>query len=164
LPITKLDANPGMIQIFGGFRSECVLPMEEAALDYAATHKRPIWTIAGAATDSIISAVKTNYPRYKNMFRETPMNATMLGVRFATMIKQIATPKLAALYGVTLVPTYIIAENLVWCDGMMAFIKAYGALFGMDIRGVRRPSPIAIDLADIAASPRHTLVLFSKSN
>ena len=154
--LTKLDANPDMYSIFGGFRTECVAPMEEALLDYAAVKKRPIWTIAGAATDSLIAPVATNYARYKYMFRATPLNSTVMAVTFGQMIKQIAAPKLAALYQgdpTKLVPTFIIAENLVWCDSMVAFIQGYAAGLGMDLKGVRRPSPVATDFAsDIAAA------------
>jgi len=155
--ITKLDANPDMYSIFGGFRTECVAPMEGALLDYAAVHKRPIWTIAGAATDELITPVATNYERYKYMFRATPLNSTILGYMFgAGLIKQVIAPKLAALYfgdPTQLVPAYIIAENLVWCDGMVGLLQAGGAAMGMDIKGTRRPSPVATDFsADIAAA------------
>jgi branched-chain amino acid transport system substrate-binding protein len=156
--LTKLGANPDMIQMFGGFRTECVAPMEEALMDYAATHGKPMWTIAGAATDDLVSKIQTNYARYKYMFRVTPLNSTVMAQTFGTFIGQIVVPKLKALYGFTgNVPAFVIAENLVWCDGMVAYMKNTTNQASMGIylagTGVSRPSPIATDFsADIAAA------------
>jgi branched-chain amino acid transport system substrate-binding protein len=152
--LTKLNANPDMQFLIGGFRAECVAPMEEAAMNYAASHGRPIWIIAGAAADSLISVVKTNYARYKYMFRVSPWNSTVMVETLANFIAQIAAPKLKALYSIAgNVPTYIIAENLVWADSWVAFFQANCSKYGMDLKGVSRPSSIATDFsADIAAA------------
>jgi branched-chain amino acid transport system substrate-binding protein len=157
--ITKLEANPTMHILIGGFLDECVLPMEEAAMDYAATHHRPMWLDCGASGDAIIAKVQTNYERYKYMFRETPLNSSALGKELAPVIGQVVVPKLKALYGFTgyggLVPTYLIMENLAWCDDLIAsaFSPAGQAIMGIKVLGIRRPNPIATDFsADIAAA------------
>jgi branched-chain amino acid transport system substrate-binding protein len=155
--LTKLDANPTMIFIYGGFRTECVSPMEEAAMDYAASHGRPIWTIAGAATDYLIGQIASNYPRYKYMFRVTPLPALTMARTLAAFINRTVVPELQGLYYsgdlTHKVPTFVIAENLVWCDDMVAFFKANCTNYGMDYKGISRPSPIATDfLTDIAAA------------
>lgn len=159
---TKLDEHPDMYAMYGGFRSEVVMPMEEVFLDYCedevdAGRMPPTWTICGAATDEIIDPIQDNYARYRYMFRATPMNATALFQMFLFgLIAQVAAPKLAALYTgdpSTPVPTYIIAENLVWCDTMVMGIQAYAASAGLSVKGVSRPSPVATSFAtDIAAA------------
>jgi branched-chain amino acid transport system substrate-binding protein len=151
---TKLNANPDMQFLIGGFRTECVGPMEEAAMDYVAVHHRPIWIIAGAAGDSLISVVQTNYARYKYMFRVTPWNSTVMVKTLANFIAQIAAPKLKALCSIAgNVPTYIIAENLAWADSWVAFFQANCSKYGMDYVGVSRPSPTATDFSpDINAA------------
>jgi len=152
--ITKVEANPTMSTIIGGYLEECVIPMQEALMDYAITHKRPIWIICGANTKEIIPPGK--YERYKYMFRVTPLNVTALAMSFGALIGQIVAPKLAALYygnPATLVPTYVIFENLVWCDEMLEYVQDNSAALGIDIKGFRRPSPIATDFAaDLAAA------------
>jgi hypothetical protein len=152
--LTKLNANPDMQFLIGGFRSECVVPMRELAMDYAAVHGRPIWFICGAATPEIIPTGQ--YDMYKYMFRVTPPDSTTMANTLGAFIKQIVAPKLAQLYFSNAskpVPTLIIAENLAWCDSMVAFIQGNGAAFGMNLRGVRRPSPITTDFSsDIAAA------------
>ena len=120
--LTALTDNPDMETLIGGFRTECVLPMREACMDFAAAHGRPIWFIAGAATTEIIADIQTNYPRYKYMFRVTPMNSTALFMQILGMLVYNIQPKLAALYGEP-VKTIIVAENLVWCDEMVANLE-----------------------------------------
>lgn len=113
------------------------------------------------ARDRIIEVVKTNYSRYKYMFRAMPTNASTLFKTFLFgLIKQIIAPKVAALYGFPTppdggVPAYIIAENLVWCDRIILEIAKYslggpsreGYLSGLDLKGWFRPSPIATDFS-----------------
>jgi len=151
--IKALDGTTASCQFFvGGFRTECVLPIREAVMDFAAANGRPIWFIAGAATNELIdcggaghmpgtgTCVRCNYARYKYMFRVTPMNSTILFKQFAMFLRTyVLLKKLAPMYGnytgVTIpitpthpyeekvyspkVKTYIVAENLVWCDIMV---------------------------------------------
>jgi len=148
----KLGEHPEMLNLFGGFRTECVIPMAEKFLDHCKTQADagkmpPIWTIAGAATGTIIDPVKTNYARYKYMFRGTPMNASFLFVTFCKFIGQVIAPKLAQLYygnPATKVPTFIIYENLVWCDLVPTVVSMYASGF-LDVKGTSRPSAVATD-------------------
>jgi len=147
--IAALDGTKASCQFFvGGFRTECVIPIREAVMDFANATGRPIWFIAGSATDSIIDCgvgvctkcVRCNYARYKYMFRVTPMNSTILFKQFAMFLRTyVILKKLAPMYGsytgVTIpitpthpyeekvyapkVKTYIVAENLAWADVMV---------------------------------------------
>ena len=96
----------------GGFRTECVGPIREALMDYAAANGRPIWFVAGAATSELIdcggaghfpgtgTCVRHNYERYKYMFRVTPMNSSMLVKQFAAFMRTyLLLKKMAPMYG-----------------------------------------------------------------
>jgi len=153
--LTKVEANPTMSTIIGGYLEECVIPMIEVLMDYARTHERPIWIICGANTKEIIPAGQ--YERYKYMFRVTPLNTTSLVQEFSAVIGQIVSPKLKALYPAKLidgkVPAYIIMDNLVWCDDILKYVQDNAVALGIAIKGVRRTDPIATDYsADIAAA------------
>ena len=150
----KLEANPDMQIIIGGSSSEYIFPMREFAMDYAAVNKRPIWIIAGAAADELIdcgngacgACVRCDYDRYKYMFRVFPTNLTTLSkVLILGFIKQIVAPKLAALYYgdlTKLVPAFVIAENLRWCDPIVQGLCVWDIpSLGIDVKGVRRPGP-----------------------
>ena len=52
--LKALDTHTSMKILVGGFRTDVVLPMREAAMDYAAVHGRPIWIICGASEDFLI--------------------------------------------------------------------------------------------------------------
>jgi hypothetical protein len=92
--LSALNAEPQMRYIIGGFRTECVAPIEEACMSFAAANGRPIWIIAGAATDSLITPVISNYARYKYMFRATPMASSVLLTQIATMVRGNLMPKI----------------------------------------------------------------------
>ena len=174
--LTKLDAHPDMQFLIGGFRSECVFPMREAAMDYAEVHGRPIWFICGAATDELIDDgpvkdnpwddVRENYARYKYMFRVSPVNATTLLNTLVAFLKDYVLPqKLAPIYG-SPVKTYVVAENLVWCDGMVTSLQAGALGTQAEIVGVYRPSPLEMDHTPIfesieAAEARLVVHIFS---
>jgi hypothetical protein len=89
-----LAAEPNMRYMIGGFRTECVAPMEEALMDYAAANDRPIWYICGAATDSLVSVVLDDYDRYKYMFRNTPMSSTALFTQIVTFMRGNMLPQI----------------------------------------------------------------------
>ncbi len=153
----------------GGFRTECVGPIREAVMDYAAANGRPIWFIAGASTDALIDCggigcgkcVRCNYNRYKYMFRITPMNSTMLFKQYAAFLRTyVLLKKLAPMYGnytgVTIpvtpthpyeekvyyppVKTYIVAEDLTWCD-LMVKCLAGNSTYPELYLGVPNPYP-----------------------
>ena len=106
-------ALPEVDFLVGGFRSECVFPMRETAMAYAAVHNKPIWIITGSATTRLIdcgyptghplacgSCVRCNYDRYKYMFRVTPQNDTFLFKSVAMYLRMWVLPaRLAKIYG-----------------------------------------------------------------
>jgi len=128
----------------GGFRTECTKPIRDMA---AANQK--LFYICGAATNELIDCgkplgtpcawgcVKHNYATYKYTFRITPVNATALVKGILGFVRYYVLPsRLGPLYGVQLdadpeldIKTAVIAENLVWADGLFnAF--AYGGYAG----------------------------------
>jgi len=128
----------------GGFRTECTKPIRDMA---AANQK--LFYICGAATNELIDCgkplgtpcawgcVKHNYATYKSIFRITPVNATSLVKGIVGFVRYYVLPsRLGPLYGVQLdadpeldIKTAVIAENLVWADGLFnAF--AYGGYAG----------------------------------
>jgi len=149
--LAALDANPDMDIIIGGFRSECVIPMREAAMDYAAANGRPIWLIAGAATDGLLG-VEVDYERYKYMFRTTPMAVGSLFNQLLAMMSSLILPKIENAHG-TGVPSaniYIVAEQLVWCDSAVATLQyVIPNVLGRNLAGTARPSAVETDFTDI---------------
>jgi branched-chain amino acid transport system substrate-binding protein len=130
---------PNVDFLIGGHVSECVFPSREAVADYAAAHGKPIWIICGATTDSLIDCgypigdpracgkcVSCNYDRYKYFFRTTPFNDTTLFKSVVAFLRYYLLPqKLAKVYG-SPVKTYILAENLVWADSIVAVLAGSG--------------------------------------
>jgi len=143
-----VGALPLVDWLVGGFRSECAFPMREAAADYFEANNKPMWTVTGCATTRLIDCgfgiitatpcgqcVRCDYPRYKFLSRATPMNDTYLFGAFSAFIREYLlgqlpatgfpyptfnTPgKLARMYQDP-VPTYLVMENLVWTDTMLA--------------------------------------------
>jgi branched-chain amino acid transport system substrate-binding protein len=161
----------GVDFLIGGFRTECVFPMCEAAMDYAAVYGRPIWIIAGASTNSLMEAVGTDYERYKYMFRVAPVNSTYLAASLISFLAGWILPHtLIPLYG-SPVNTYIVAEDLVWCDAIPPALQYYldytsGLYPVCNFTGVARPSPLETDfspiLEDVEAKDARLLIhLFS---
>ena len=153
--LVSLTDNPDMQFLIGGFKTECVFPMREAAMDYAEVHGRPIWFVCGVATDELIDCgdgtcghcVRCDYDRYKYMFRVSPVNATtLLNTLVAFLTDYVLPQKLAPIYG-SPVKTYIVAEDLVWCDGIVASLQGGALGTQAEIVGVARPSPVAIDFS-----------------
>ena len=155
--LAKLEANPDMQFLIGGSSSEYVLPMREVVMDYAAEHKRPIWFIAAQADELIDcgvgicgACVRCDYARYKYMFRAISIynQSITAKVLLFGLIAQIVAPKLSVLFVESPLKTYIIAENLHWCDDKVYLIQTYGPILtylgfpvDLNIVGVARPSP-----------------------
>jgi len=165
-----LTAGDGLAFLIGGFRTECVIPMIEAFCDYCneqndtASYPQPVWYIAGAATDSITNNVQSNYDKYRYMFRVAPMNITSLTKTLIAFAAGWTLPhKLIPIYGLP-VKTYIVAENLVWCDIMPTLFQYYlnnntGVYPLCDFVGVARPAWDETDfsaiLSDIESKDAH---------
>ena len=126
--------------VVGGFRTECVQPIHEVAVNY---HK--LFFISGAATNQLIACgtgtcgkcVQCDYNKYKYMFRVTPINDTMLAYNILGFLKGYVLPyKLAPLYGQQLdgdpeldIKTAVIAEDLDWTINMYNMF-VYGGYLG----------------------------------
>lgn len=104
----------------GGFRSEALLAYQEEFME-----AEIIFIDTGASTDIFCTNVMTDYDTYKYMFRWMPINSTSLaGQILSTLIG----------FAVTMNGTYpnhevnqigILAEDLTWTTGMVAFLQAY---------------------------------------
>jgi len=144
--------------VIGGFSTDAVGAMRDEAAAHATdpAYERPIYVIAGAATNELIdcgdgtcgACVRCNYDLYKYTFRVTP-NSTIL---FATTLYAVAETiaKLKAIYGGDTVDTAIICESLSWAVLMRAALAAYLPMCGANI--VYNPDtvdPYANNYADI---------------
>jgi branched-chain amino acid transport system substrate-binding protein len=110
--------------VIGGFRTECTTAMIEVAADYG----KP-FIINGASTNELITdTVGVNYARYKYLFRNNPINSTMLFATIAYSLAYYLIPvKLAPIYGHDLdgnastppqVRVAVISEDLAWNQQM----------------------------------------------
>ena len=151
--LAALDAHPDMDIIIGGFRSECVAPMREAAMDYAAANGRPIWLIAGSSTDGLLK-VDEDYERYKYMFRTTPMSSDSLTYQLLALMRNLVLPKIEFITGAP-PRIYIVGEQLEWLDEAIADLeeaiplpRAFGGLGSTHV-GTARPSAVGTDFSDI---------------
>jgi hypothetical protein len=167
---SKLAAYPTMRYIIGGFRTECCAPLEQTLMTYDAdviVHPGSypagagpvIWEIAGAATDTLVVTGPTTggtvWPVTgivsPYIFRVTPFSSTVLMDTFLYgAIKQVIAPKLAALYygnASHLIPTYVIAENLHWCDLIGPLVQGNATSVGLNWLGTSRPSATETDFS-----------------
>jgi len=164
--LATLDAHKDIQLLVGGFLGESLFPLRDVAMDYAAEHGRPIWTICGASDLKLIdcaggtfdpvtkqrrpfcgACVRCDYERYKYMFRSDPMNATYLSSQLMGMAGQLAIPKLKAIFEEDPLPTYLIAEDLLWADIIVDQLHAAVDLLGIDLVGESRPSSIETDFS-----------------
>lgn len=138
--MVRLITVEGVDFVIGGFRTECVDPIRKKAADY---HK--LFFITGAATNKLIDdgtgadpdTVRSNYDRYKYLFRVTPINDTMLAYNILGFLKGYVIPsKLVPLYGQELdtdgyldIKTAVIAEDLDWTLNMYNMF-VYGGYLG----------------------------------
>jgi branched-chain amino acid transport system substrate-binding protein len=106
----------GAQYFIGGFRTECTAAMIEVAMDVPVP-----WLINGASTDFLINAtVRDDYPRYKYLFRNNPVNSTTLFNTIGGYLGGYLIPaKLVKMYG-SPVKVSVITENLAWTDAMHA--------------------------------------------
>ena len=143
--LTALSTPPGLDFIVGGFRTECVYGMMNAMHNYylannGTGNKQPVWYISGAATDALMNPVLRPY-----LFRVAPVNSTSLVATLIAFLAGWVLPhKLIPIYGLP-VKTYIVAENLVWCDIMPTLLQYYlnnntGVYPLCDFVGVARPA------------------------
>ncbi len=130
----------------GGFRTEAVNGAREVAMDY-----QKIFSIVGASTDELIDTpdpanpgylqtVRTNYARYKYMFRTTPVNSTTLFKSIAGFLKYVMAAKLMPIYTLYAKPLKIavVSENLAWTTVMHAYLSSplfWNYVMGMSAYG-----------------------------
>jgi hypothetical protein len=147
--LTAALTSNKIVYLIGGFRTECVGPMEDTVLSWWQTHGLPLWFIEGAATDSLINPVT-----YPFVFRITPLPSTALGEVLGAFISEIVAPQMMIRYmneGVTYhnatyypsIPTAIIAEDLTWADPVVDPLVALAPSLGLKIVDVDRVSPTA---------------------
>ena len=135
--------------IVGGFRTEAVLAMQ----DIAAEHKK-IFIGCGAAHPELCTRVAENYNKYKYFFRGTPFNSQFLA---KTCFIQSATigALLKNALGVEKIKVAIVGEKAMWVDPMIEPAQNFFKQMGMEVVGVWRPSPVAMDVtAELSAIQR----------
>jgi len=157
--MNRLVVTEGCQFVIGGFRTEAVGPMRDEAAGLATdpAYERPIYIIAGAATNELIdcgtgtcgACVRCDYALYQYTFRYTPVNSTIL---FTTILGAAANAlvKLNKIYDGATVNTAIVCETLDWTVAMRAGLAAYLPMYGANI--VYNPdtvNPYATDYTDI---------------
>lgn len=129
--------------VIGGFRTESVLAMQDAAMDH-----EMIFLGTGASVAELCERVATDYDRYKYWFRITPVNGTYL-TKISFMLTGMVAGEIGAL-GVA-PKVAILAENMAWANPLVAAAEAYFAAsppngMGLTVVGTWRPSQTATDV------------------
>ena len=127
----------------GGFRTEAWFGAREVLMD-----NRMISLITGSATNELIdcvegtcgTCVRCDYARYKYMFRNTPMNSTMLFYYIAGFLKFAMAARIMPIYTGYLTPLKIavVSELPVWADVLHAYLSSEGfwnVVMGMSAYG-----------------------------
>jgi len=175
--LDALTANPDLYFLFGGFRSECVIPIRDACVEFAAENGRPIWIVCGSAAEGTADCggyykafgvvehlpcgkcVRCDYTKYKYVFRPNPMNGTAVVMQFSAMLQMRIIPKLRALYApgnpAYKLPVYLLIEDVISWDAIWTALgKIPSAILGPDVTvvGKARPSAIESDFAPYLAA------------
>lgn len=174
--LDTLTTHTDLYYMVGGFRSECVIPIRDACMDFAAENGRPIWVVAGSAAENTAdcggdyiafglvphpacgACCRCNYNKYKYVFRPNPMNGTAVVMQFAAMMQQRIIPKLWNLYkekkpGALVenkLPVYLLIEDVISWDSIYALLSAVPhQILGTQVKvvGKARPSSIESDFA-----------------
>jgi branched-chain amino acid transport system substrate-binding protein len=126
--------------LVGGFRSDAVLAMQEAAMDL-----RKMFLGVGAANDRLGLNVEQNYGRYKYWFRVAPMKSSDLGRTLFAALEAVAgqvrkesgreRPKVA-----------IFAEKAEWAQPMIKVAQLNLPRLGMNVVGVWQAAPQAAEV------------------
>lgn len=152
----------GVDYVQGGFRTEAWFGAREVLMD-----NLMISLITGSATNELIdcvnnygsppgpcgTCVRCDYARYKYMFRNTPMNSTMLFYYIAIFLKVVMATKLMPLYTGYATPLKIavISESPVWADVIHAnlanplfwnYVMGMNAYGGVDVVYETRIHPV----------------------
>lgn len=169
--VTALQAVIDDVDIvIGGFRTEKVTIYREVAMD-----AQKLMMCCGAATGALQASVVSNYDRYKYWFKITPYNeyflATSLFKIVGTFSEQLRDALIAE--GDAVDPAYkigeadklkvaIIAENAVWCDGLVSVLQGKVMTLGYTLVGTWKVSPTATDitaeLTDIESKHPHLIM------
>ncbi len=151
--------------VIGGFRTEAVWGMIEAAAD----NETMMW-ITGAATAALLEdTVVADYERYKYIFRGTPINDVFLvnnAVHKLAMVGVTAQQALVAQNATVTTPRVaIFAEELTWADPIVQALQ-FELIPGLewDLTHVARVADnepavnVEAELATIAAEETHVIV------
>jgi len=104
----------------GGFRSEALLAYQEEFME-----AEIIFIDTGASTDIFCTNVMTDYDTYKYFFRWMPINSSTLAAQILQTVIGFAMTMNATYPEHEVNQIGIIAEDLTWTVGMVAFLQAY---------------------------------------
>jgi branched-chain amino acid transport system substrate-binding protein len=110
--INKLTADDQVDVLIGGYNSGVTLAQEPHIAD-----AKTIWLGVGSASPAITNFVKTNYKRFKYMFRVGPLNAAVQGDAVADFM----VGKIKGDYKVDKVA--IVGENAKWVQDLTPILK-----------------------------------------
>lgn len=135
--------------VMGGARTEAVLAMQEVAMDY-----KKLFLGVGAADAKLGENVEKNYDRYKYWFRVSPTKSPDL---FRTLMAQLGAiaEQVRKGLGKERPKVALLAEKVVWNEGIIKGAQAFLPKMNMDIVGLWQPSAVATDVtAELAAIER----------
>jgi branched-chain amino acid transport system substrate-binding protein len=129
--------------VVGGYEIIAALKMQDVAADHGT-----IFLGSGAAVSYLALRVGRDYERYKYFFRVGPANSFNIGrtnLLMLEMVRDVLTQEL----GIERPGVAIVAEEAVWvCHfALLDFLKFHLPALDMEIVGVWRPSPEAIDVS-----------------
>ena len=122
--------------LMGGFRTECMFPIREGAMD-----NKKIFFICGSATTELINCYLTpeykcdkcvacDYDRYKYMFRVTPPNSSgLFSHMLVPFVKAYLIPKLMIPQFGKPIKIAVLVEKAAWTNQLRGLIDAGGDLF-----------------------------------
>lgn len=126
--------------LVGGYSSEAIIAMEDTVV-----RNKKIWLVSPGGHPEVVKRVRTDYERYKYIFRAiagTPTGVVKICVPLLEMVGNSVRREL----GAKRPKIAILAVKVMWPDGFIKEAKEYAISTGMDIVGEWRPSHLSTDL------------------
>jgi branched-chain amino acid transport system substrate-binding protein len=148
--------------IVGGFRSEPTLAMQDIAME-----NKKIFIGVGASVMELCNRVAKDYKTYKYWFRGSPFNDMYLVQTSFIHVGTVAAILKGSL-NIPKIKVAVVAEKLMWTEGMIKLAEANIPKMGMELAGIWQPSAQATDvtpeLSAIQRSGAHIIfTIFSDS-
>ena len=135
--------------VMGGFRTEATAGMVNKAMDL-----KKMFFVSGSATGTILKQVNDNYPKYKYLFRATPINENFLFLNTMSMLAMVGGVINGTLYAgsggnLTLAQPRVafLAEDLLWTQTPLATVQGAVLALNYTFLGTTKVSDTATDIS-----------------